>query len=217
MITEPNEARGSERACVYRVLRYTPNLVRDEWLNIGVLVFDPETGERRLRMIEDADEYARVRRLHPQADEAAAGTARRSGKPLRLGQRAVRGERKWGEARRDGRQGARRLAETAGEVGRDAFECTATGAAEGHLRERSGCGDRAAVRRSCGGVAADRTCRRAGKSRRDSFVLRSSAETGASGSGWKKACAPRSLRFAGIRCGWITSTGAMGRAASCRP
>jgi len=70
MITEPNEARGSERACVYRVLRYTPNLVRDEWLNIGVLVFDPETGERRLRMIEDADEYARVRRLHPQADEA---------------------------------------------------------------------------------------------------------------------------------------------------
>jgi hypothetical protein len=70
MITEPNEAKGSERACVYRVLRYTPNLVRDEWLNIGVLVFDPESGERRLRMIEDADEYARVRRLHPQADEA---------------------------------------------------------------------------------------------------------------------------------------------------
>jgi hypothetical protein len=32
-------------------------------------VFDPESGERRLRMIEDADEYARVRRLHPQADE----------------------------------------------------------------------------------------------------------------------------------------------------
>jgi hypothetical protein len=57
------------RACAYRVLRYTPNLVRDEWLNIGVLVFDPQTGERRLRMIEEAVEFARVRRLHPQADE----------------------------------------------------------------------------------------------------------------------------------------------------
>lgn len=61
---------GPEKACVYRVLRYTPNLVRDEWVNIGVLVFDPETGERRLRLIEEQDEYNRVRRLHPQADEA---------------------------------------------------------------------------------------------------------------------------------------------------
>jgi hypothetical protein len=59
-----------ERACAYRVLRYTPNLVRDEWVNIGVLLFDPSTGERRLRLIEEQDEYSRVRRLHPQADEA---------------------------------------------------------------------------------------------------------------------------------------------------
>ena len=58
------------RACAYRILRYTPNLIRDEWVNIGVLVFDPATGERRLRLIEDAGEYARVRRLHPHADEA---------------------------------------------------------------------------------------------------------------------------------------------------
>jgi hypothetical protein len=66
----PMEAyETGNRACAYRVLRYTPNLVRDEWLNIGVLVFDPQTGERRLRMIEEAAEYARVRRLHPQADE----------------------------------------------------------------------------------------------------------------------------------------------------
>src|SRR2546427_9664820 len=61
-------ARG-ERACSYRILRYTPNLVRDEWVNIGVLLFDPGTGERRLRLIEERDEYNRVRRLHPQADE----------------------------------------------------------------------------------------------------------------------------------------------------
>jgi hypothetical protein len=58
-----------ERAFAYRVLRYTPNLVRDEWVNIGVLLFDPQTGERRLRLIEEQDEYNRVRRLHPHADE----------------------------------------------------------------------------------------------------------------------------------------------------
>ncbi len=63
-------ATEAERALVYRVLRYTPNLVRDEWVNIGVLLFHPETGERRLRLIEDQDEYHRVRRLHPEADEA---------------------------------------------------------------------------------------------------------------------------------------------------
>ena len=49
MITEMNEATANERACAYRVLRYAPNLVRDEWVNIGVLVFDPQNGERRLR------------------------------------------------------------------------------------------------------------------------------------------------------------------------
>jgi hypothetical protein len=60
---------AGERACAYRILRYAPNLVRDEWVNIGVLLFDPGTGERRLRLIEERDEYNRVRRLHPQADE----------------------------------------------------------------------------------------------------------------------------------------------------
>jgi Protein of unknown function (DUF3037) len=62
-------AAPEESACAYRVLRYTPNLVRDEWVNIGILLFNPQTGERRLRMIEDEEEYRRVRRLHPQADE----------------------------------------------------------------------------------------------------------------------------------------------------
>jgi DUF3037 family protein len=59
-----------EHAFAYRILRYTPNLVRDEWVNIGVLLFTPETGERRLRLIEEQEEFNRVRRLHPQADEA---------------------------------------------------------------------------------------------------------------------------------------------------
>jgi Protein of unknown function (DUF3037) len=68
--TNETAAATGARALAYRVLRYTPNLVRDEFVNIGVLVFDPESGERRLRLIEEPDEYARVRRLHPRADEA---------------------------------------------------------------------------------------------------------------------------------------------------
>ncbi len=54
---------------VYRVLRYTSDLVRDEWVNIGVIVFDPLTGALRLRLVEEQDEYARIRRLQPTADE----------------------------------------------------------------------------------------------------------------------------------------------------
>lgn len=62
--------KPKERGCVYRILRYTPNLVRDEWVNIGVLVYDPRSGERRLRLIEEQEEYARLRRIHPEVDEA---------------------------------------------------------------------------------------------------------------------------------------------------
>jgi hypothetical protein len=68
-LEEKTRQESAERACAYRVLRYTPNLVRDEWVNIGVLLFDPQTGERRLRVIEEEEEYRRVRRLHPGADE----------------------------------------------------------------------------------------------------------------------------------------------------
>jgi hypothetical protein len=59
-----------EASCAYRILRYTPSLVRDEWVNIGVLLFDSQTGERRMRLIEEEEEYRRVRRLHPLADES---------------------------------------------------------------------------------------------------------------------------------------------------
>src|ERR1700722_16678829 len=59
----------------YRILRYTPNLIRDEWVNVGVLleasapVAPGSNGPRRaLRFIEES-ELARVRRLHPAADE----------------------------------------------------------------------------------------------------------------------------------------------------
>ncbi len=64
------ESPANKHNCAYRILRYTPNLVRDEWVNIGVLLFDPLSGERRLRLIEEQEEYTRVRRLHPEADEA---------------------------------------------------------------------------------------------------------------------------------------------------
>jgi Protein of unknown function (DUF3037) len=61
----------AERTLVHRILRYVPNLLRDEWVNIGVLLYDPNTGERRLRLIEDTTEFNRVRRLHPRFDETA--------------------------------------------------------------------------------------------------------------------------------------------------
>src|SRR5215475_4468843 len=64
-------AAPGERTLVHRILRYVPNLLRDEWVNIGVLLYDPNTGERRLRLIEDTTEFNRVRRLHPRFDETA--------------------------------------------------------------------------------------------------------------------------------------------------
>jgi len=68
-IIEMATSRSLEPSLAYHILRYVPDLVRDEWVNIGVLVFNPRTGERRLRLIEDQVEYNRVRRLHPTVDE----------------------------------------------------------------------------------------------------------------------------------------------------
>jgi hypothetical protein len=59
----------NENKFVYHILRYTSDLIRDEWVNIGVLLFDPLTGALRLRLVEEQAEYARIRRLHPAADE----------------------------------------------------------------------------------------------------------------------------------------------------
>jgi hypothetical protein len=51
-------------------VRYIPNLVRGEFVNVGVLLFNAGTGERRFRFIEDQPEFNRVRRLHPGRNES---------------------------------------------------------------------------------------------------------------------------------------------------
>ncbi|MFZ0523945.1 MAG: DUF3037 domain-containing protein [Candidatus Acidiferrales bacterium] len=53
----------------YRILRYVPNLIRDEWVNVGVLLEEARGSRRAIRLIEQPGEFARVRRLHPDADE----------------------------------------------------------------------------------------------------------------------------------------------------
>jgi len=64
-----------KNAYAYRILRYTPNLIRDEWVNIGVLLeqggggFHGSPSKRAVKIIEEPSEFARVRRLHPHADE----------------------------------------------------------------------------------------------------------------------------------------------------
>ena len=63
----PEEQRDVFR---YRVLRYSPNAIRDEWVNIGVLLEHAADGRLGMRLIEEPSEIARVRRLHPQADES---------------------------------------------------------------------------------------------------------------------------------------------------
>ncbi|HEY2646379.1 MAG TPA: DUF3037 domain-containing protein, partial [Candidatus Acidoferrales bacterium] len=55
--------------CAYHVVRYQPNLIRDEWVNIGVLLLDPATGRVRQRWLEEPADLARLRRVHPAADE----------------------------------------------------------------------------------------------------------------------------------------------------
>jgi hypothetical protein len=64
-VTEKTGTSRGEPRFVYRILRYTSDLVRDEWVNIGVLLIDRTTGERRLKLIQEQEEIARVQRLQP--------------------------------------------------------------------------------------------------------------------------------------------------------
>lgn len=63
-------AETNTNPLAYHVIRYVPNLIRDEWVNIGVVIHSPGAGRFRLRMIDEEAEYARLRRLHPAADES---------------------------------------------------------------------------------------------------------------------------------------------------
>lgn len=62
----------------YRILRYTPNVARDEWVNVGVLLEqvpaaslapDAAAVRRAVRLLDDERGFSRLRRLHPLADE----------------------------------------------------------------------------------------------------------------------------------------------------
>jgi hypothetical protein len=71
--------RSSGPVLRYRILRYMPNVVRDEWVNIGVLLeeardnAEPGTlvreARRAIRVIEEEAEIVRLRRIHPSVDE----------------------------------------------------------------------------------------------------------------------------------------------------
>jgi hypothetical protein len=54
----------------YRILRYVPNLMRDEWVNIGVLLEDGPNAQRAIKLIEEDSEFARLRRLNPAMDDS---------------------------------------------------------------------------------------------------------------------------------------------------
>src|SRR5262249_31246681 len=62
---------GQNQLYISHILRYTPDPIRDEWLNIGVLVFDLATGNHVVRVIEEEREFARLRRLQPSVHEEA--------------------------------------------------------------------------------------------------------------------------------------------------
>lgn len=62
-------AESNRRMLAYRVLRYAPNAIRDEWVNVGIVLEDLEKPRARARLMEEEAEMVRVRRLHPEADE----------------------------------------------------------------------------------------------------------------------------------------------------
>jgi hypothetical protein len=143
---ESSEAVAGEHAYTYRVLRYTPNLVRDEWVNIGVLVYDENTGERQNCSGDCAMTWKTALPPRRNCFAGTGGTRNRPGG----------------------------LAAPAGQVGRNTVQRAATGSPEGCLRQRSGRGNRTVVRRSCGPLARLEPRWRAGQPGNDSFVLRAS-------------------------------------------
>jgi len=66
-LREPKSRDADRIPCAYQVIRYIPNLLRDEWVNIGVVLFDRAGGQVLRRLLEETD-FDRLRRRYPQAD-----------------------------------------------------------------------------------------------------------------------------------------------------
>jgi hypothetical protein len=66
---EPKPPEPSRIPCAYQLVRYIPNLLRDEWVNIGVVLFEPASGRVLRRLLEELD-FARLHRRYPQSDES---------------------------------------------------------------------------------------------------------------------------------------------------
>lgn len=55
----------SEKMCQYLILRFVPDIVRGEFLNFGIFLFDPKEQRIEGRFLEN---FRRVKRLYPSAD-----------------------------------------------------------------------------------------------------------------------------------------------------
>ena len=66
---EAKQPEPNRIPCAYQVVRYIPNLLRDEWVNIGVVLFDPASGQVLRRLLEETD-FDRLRKRYPQADRS---------------------------------------------------------------------------------------------------------------------------------------------------
>lgn len=62
---KPMTEEGKSKPCSFFLVRYVPDLVRDECLNIGLFLYSPE--ERYLGCLF-TDDFRRIKRFHPQAD-----------------------------------------------------------------------------------------------------------------------------------------------------
>lgn len=55
-------------ACSFRTVRFFPSLLREEFITVGIVMSLPGGRGAETRMIQSDDEFARVRRMHPEAD-----------------------------------------------------------------------------------------------------------------------------------------------------
>ena len=69
------------RKCEFFLLRYVPDAVKDEFVNIGVLVLDAEgangVNSEPFAQVRFTDDWSRVRCIDPTVDIESAGRIRR--------------------------------------------------------------------------------------------------------------------------------------------